>query len=111
VTSLSSDLRSPSTVPGMLRSLLLEERRRRDRERQRRTRERRRVRRGGGVVVEAHVAPIVLRGLEQVGLLDEGDRTPKAVAQALARYAEASLYEVNALLRHLVLSSGRESAW
>jgi hypothetical protein len=91
--------------------LTVEQRRARDCERQRRSRERQRVRRGGGLVVEAYVGPMVLRGLEQVGLLDEGDRRPPAVARALARYAEASLHEVHALLRHLALGSGRESAW
>jgi hypothetical protein len=91
--------------------LSVEQRRARDCERQRRSRERQRVRRGGGLVVEAHIGPMVLRGLEQLGLLDEGDRTPRAAATALARYAECSLYDINSLLRHLAFHSERESAW
>jgi hypothetical protein len=91
--------------------LSIEQRRAHDCERQRRSRQRQRVRRGGGLVVEAHVGPVILHGLERLGLLDEGDRTPQAVATALARYAEASLYEINALLRHLALTSGREPIW
>jgi hypothetical protein len=99
MTATPAESRSPGATPGMLPSLLLEERRRRDRERQCLTRVRRRTRRAGGLVVEAHVGPMILHGLERLGLLDEGDRDPSTVAAALAYYLEGTLYETATLVR------------
>jgi hypothetical protein len=91
--------------------LSLEQRRARDCLRQRRTRERRRCRRGGGLPVEVLVGPMVLHGLERLGLLAEGDRSPAAVAAALAYYAEGTLYEIGAIFRHLAPTAEDEAAF
>jgi hypothetical protein len=100
MTALAARQPALPTPRGAL--LSVEQRRCRDCERQRLTRARRRTRRAGGTVVEVHVGPMVLRGLERLGLLSEGDRTPQAVAGALAYYAEATLCEIGVIIRRLV---------
>lgn len=64
-----------------------EQRRAYDRERQRAYRQRRRE---GAVWAWVSINPTTLRGLERLALLPVGDRSPKAVSEAVAQFVQAA---------------------
>jgi hypothetical protein len=88
-------------MPGMLPSLLVEERRRQERERKRRFRSRRQVVRAGGVVLrDMPVGGATLWGLQRLGLLDEDSRhDPEAVAAALRFFVESTVHGLADILQ------------
>jgi hypothetical protein len=87
---------APRTMPAMLPSLLVEERRRQERERKRRFRSRRQVVRAGGVVLrDLPVGGATLWGLQRLGLLDQDSRhDPEAVAAALRYLVDGTIHEL-----------------
>jgi hypothetical protein len=101
VTAIPTESTSPGAMPGMLPSLLVEERRRQERERKRRFRSRRQVVRAGGVVLrDLPVGGATLWGLQRLGLLDEDSRhDPEAVAAALRYLVEGTIHEMANILQ------------
>jgi hypothetical protein len=76
-----------------------EERRRRDAERHRVYRARRQTMRSGGVVIpELHLSGATLHGLRRLGLVDEDERDPSVIAEAVC-YLLGTAYELASLIR------------